>query len=81
MISILTYLIYLSPLSLSGGYMLVTYYSMLLSWVANAFFSSFKDNFWSQDVTGSEAKEYFYDNIIVSTAGEHCNLLMCFWMS
>lgn len=39
---------------------------MLLAWVCNAFFSSFgSGNFWAQDeVTGAEAKAYFYDNII-----------------
>ena len=39
---------------------------MLLAWVCNAFFSSFgSSNFWAQDqVTGTEAKGYFYDNII-----------------
>jgi len=39
---------------------------MLLAWVCNAFFSSFgSSNFWAQDqVTGAEAKGYFYDNII-----------------
>lgn len=51
--------------SIACGYMLVTYYSMLLSWVANAFFDSFTTDFWSQGViTGSEAKSYFYNNII-----------------
>ena len=47
--------------SIACGYMLVTYYSMLLAWVCNAFFTSFgSDNFWAQDeVTGSEAKNYF----------------------
>lgn len=52
--------------------MLVTYYSMLLAWVCNAFFDSFgENNFWSQEqVTGSEAKAYFYDTIIgMSTLG------------
>ena len=39
---------------------------MLLAWVCNAFFSSFgSSNFWAQDqVTGTEAKGYFYENII-----------------
>lgn len=52
--------------SVACGYILVTYYSMLLAWVCNAFFDSFGDeNFWAQDqVTGSEAKAYFYDVII-----------------
>lgn len=47
------------------GYMAVTYYSMLLAWVANAFFDSFgKDNIWGDGVTGSEAVAYFEDHII-----------------
>ena len=52
--------------SVACGYMLVTYYSMLLAWVCNAFFDSFgEDNFWAQPlVTGTEAKNYFYDVII-----------------
>lgn len=53
--------------------MLVTYYSMLLAWVCNAFFDSFgSDNFWAQaQVTGSEAKDYFYNVIIgMGTLGE-----------
>ena len=39
---------------------------MLLSWVAHAFFDSFgSDNFWAnEEVTGSDAKEYFEDHII-----------------
>lgn len=45
---------------------------MLLAWVANAFFDSFGDNFWAQpQVTGSEAKSYFYNEIIgMSTLGD-----------
>jgi SNF family Na+-dependent transporter len=52
--------------SIACGYMLVTYYSMLLAWVCNAFFDSFgSNNFWAQaQVTGSEAKDYFYNVII-----------------
>mmetsp|Transcript_18368 Transcript_18368/g.31067 ORF Transcript_18368/g.31067 Transcript_18368/m.31067 type:complete len:656 (+) Transcript_18368:178-2145(+) len=52
--------------SIACGYMLVTYYSMLLAWTFNAFFASFRaDNFWDQDeVSGTEAKEYFYQTII-----------------
>jgi SNF family Na+-dependent transporter len=51
--------------SVACGYMLVTYYSILLAWVTNAFFDSFGDNFWAQEqVTGTEAKDYFYNEII-----------------
>ena len=59
--------------SIACGYMLVTYYSMLLAWVCNAFFDTFgSENFWAQpQVTGSEAKDYFYNEIIgMSTLGE-----------
>jgi solute carrier family 6 GABA transporter-like protein 1 len=39
---------------------------MLLAWVCNAFFDSFgSNNFWAQpQVTGSEAKDYFFNEII-----------------
>jgi solute carrier family 6 GABA transporter-like protein 1 len=52
--------------SIACGYMLVTYYSMLLAWVCNAFFDTFGSrNFWAQpQVTGSEAKDYFFNEII-----------------
>ncbi len=46
---------------------------MLLAWVCNAFFDSFgSQNFWAQEqVTGSEAKQYFNDVIIGSeTVGD-----------
>ncbi|KAL7534461.1 hypothetical protein ACHAWF_004840 [Thalassiosira exigua] len=49
------------------------YYSMLLAWTLNAFFQSFGEgNFWAQEqVTGTEAKQYFYENIIgTSTLGD-----------
>ena len=52
--------------SVACGYIGVTYYSMLLSWVAHAFVDSFgKDNVWAdQEVTGSEAAEHFEQSII-----------------
>lgn len=58
--------------SVACGYMLVTYYSMLLAWVVNAFFDSFTNNIWAQEqVTGEIAVNYFYDTIIGSgTVGE-----------
>jgi SNF family Na+-dependent transporter len=44
---------------------------MLLAWVCNAFFDSFGSNFWAGDVTGSQAKEYFYYTIIgMETLGD-----------
>ena len=47
------------------GFILVTYYSMLLSWVANAFFDSFGDSDpWAKGGDGSEAVGYFFNNII-----------------
>ena len=48
------------------GFVLVTYYSMLLSWVANAFFDSFGDNDpWAKEGgDGSEAIGYFFNEII-----------------
>mmetsp|Transcript_4829 Transcript_4829/g.6585 ORF Transcript_4829/g.6585 Transcript_4829/m.6585 type:complete len:653 (-) Transcript_4829:296-2254(-) len=60
-------------ISVACGYMLVTYYSMLLAWVTNAFFDSFGDNFWAQDeVTGGEANDYFFNEIIgMSTLGSN----------
>jgi len=51
--------------AIACGYMGVIYYSMLLSWVAHAFFDSFRDDsIWSNVVTGSEANDYFADRII-----------------
>ena len=47
----------------------VTYYFMLLSWVARAFFASFgEENFWSAEVTASEAGAYFRD-VLAGMAG------------
>ena len=62
--------------------MLVTYYSMLLAWVCNAFFDTFSHtNFWAQEqVTGSEAKEYFENNIIgMSTLGSDLRPTRLVW--
>lgn len=52
--------------SIACGYMLVTYYSMLLAWTSNAFFDSFgEDNVWASDqVTGQNATDYFFGEII-----------------
>jgi solute carrier family 6 GABA transporter-like protein 1 len=48
------------------GFMLVVYYSMLLSWVTRAFFESFGDNdpWAAANVTGQDAVDYFYADII-----------------
>lgn len=70
--------------SIACGYMLVTYYSMLLAWTFNAFFASFRaDNFWDQDeVSGTEAKEYFYQNIIgMNTLGDDLMPTRLVWMN
>jgi solute carrier family 6 GABA transporter-like protein 1 len=55
------------------GFMLVVYYSMLLSWVTRAFFESFGSNdpWANQDVTGADAVGYFYTQIIgMDTLGD-----------
>jgi len=48
------------------AFMLVVYYSMLLTWVICAFFESFGDDDpWAgESVTGEDAVGYFYNNII-----------------
>jgi solute carrier family 6 GABA transporter-like protein 1 len=60
--------------SIACGYIVVTYYSMLIAWVTNAFFNSFSNSApWKnpEGVTGEEAKNYFYSNIIgMSTLDE-----------
>ena len=52
--------------SVACGFMLVTYYSMLIAWCANAFFDSWSDEApWNREnVTGTEAVNYFYGSII-----------------
>lgn len=54
------------------AFMLVIYYSMLLSWVARAFFESWSDEApWTDGVSGSEAVAYFQNEIIgMSTLGK-----------
>lgn len=48
------------------GFMLVVYYSILLSWVTRAFFESFGSNDpWANEgVTGEDAVGYFYSSIV-----------------
>lgn len=68
--------------SIAGAYMLVVYYSMLLSWVSNAFFASFrKTDVWSDEETsGKEAVQYFLDNIIgMGTLGEDLRPTRVVW--
>jgi SNF family Na+-dependent transporter len=52
--------------SVACGFMLVTYYSVLIAWVLNAFFDSWSDNApWGKDnLTGGEAVDYFINDII-----------------
>jgi len=59
--------------SIACGYMFVTYYSMLISWVVNSFFDTFgSNNIWnSGNVTATEASEYLLVSIIgMDTVGE-----------
>jgi solute carrier family 6 GABA transporter-like protein 1 len=48
------------------SFIVVTYYSMLIAWVINAFFDSFGSNDpWASDgTTGEEAVGYFYTTVI-----------------
>jgi hypothetical protein len=52
--------------SCACAFILVTYYSMLISWVVKAFFQSFSDDApWADpDVTPGEASGYFFNEII-----------------
>ena len=57
--------------SIACGFMVVTYYSVLIAWVLNAFFDSFGNTSgevpWNNDgVTGSDAVTYFIDTVIGS---------------
>jgi len=52
--------------SVGCGFMLDTYYVVLIAWVLNAFFDSFSEDApWANpDLTGGEAVGHFIDNII-----------------
>jgi len=52
--------------SVAAGYVLLTYYSMLITWVFNAFFNSWSsDAPWlSETLDGGAAKAYFFDRIV-----------------
>lgn len=68
--------------SVAGAYMLVVYYSMLLSWVTNAFFASFRaTDVWSNgNTSGEEAVTYFLDVIIgMGTLGEDLRPTRVVW--
>jgi len=52
--------------SIACGYIVITYYGMLIAWVINAFFDSFNESApWTDpEITGADAKGYFYNTII-----------------
>jgi len=52
--------------SIACGYILITYYSILIVWVINAFFASFSSSApWKQDDVNTEsATGYFFDTIV-----------------
>jgi len=52
--------------SVIAGYVLLTYYSMLISWVFNAFFNSWSPEapWLSDSFDGGAAKGYFFDKIV-----------------
>jgi solute carrier family 6 GABA transporter-like protein 1 len=59
--------------SVACGFMLNTYYTVLIAWVVNAFFESFaEDSIWKDpDATADDAIAHFTDDIIgASTVGE-----------
>eukprot|EP00545_Synedropsis_sp_CCMP1620_P011504 CAMPEP_0119008526 /NCGR_PEP_ID=MMETSP1176-20130426/3760_1 /TAXON_ID=265551 /ORGANISM="Synedropsis recta cf, Strain CCMP1620" /LENGTH=674 /DNA_ID=CAMNT_0006960877 /DNA_START=57 /DNA_END=2081 /DNA_ORIENTATION=+ len=59
--------------SVACSFIVVTYYSVLIAWVINAFFDSFgsEDPWAKEDVTGEEAADYFKSNIIgMDTLGD-----------
>mmetsp|Transcript_10865 Transcript_10865/g.15901 ORF Transcript_10865/g.15901 Transcript_10865/m.15901 type:complete len:590 (+) Transcript_10865:119-1888(+) len=60
-------------MSVICGYVLLTYYSMLISWVFHAFCDSWsKDAPWnSNELDGDAAKSYFFSNIVgMNTLGK-----------
>ena len=71
----------LGLLSVTCGYMVLTYYSMLISWVSHAFFDSFSNPIWvSDEVTGSDAKGYFFNSVIgMETLGEDLKPTRVVW--
>jgi len=52
--------------SIIAGYVLLTYYSMLISWVFNAFFNSWSpDAPWqNEDLDGGAATGYFFNRVV-----------------
>jgi len=60
--------------SISCAFVLITYYSVLIVWVINAFFHSFTDNApWGNDPNADEATTYFFNDIVGmgTLKGEH----------
>lgn len=48
-----------------AGFILVTYYSMLIAWCMNAFFDSWNDTPWlDESLDGVAALSYFFDRIV-----------------
>lgn len=52
--------------SIACGFVLITYYGMLIAWVINAFFSSFSESSpWENDsVSSADATGYFFNMIV-----------------
>jgi SNF family Na+-dependent transporter len=68
--------------SVGCAYMLGIYYSMLLTWVTNAFFATFKPGDpWSEgEADGTAAVQYFFGSIIgMSTLGEDLRPTRIVW--
>lgn len=70
--------------SVACGWMLVSYYSVLIAWVINAFFDSFGgDSPWADEgVTGDIAIDYFTNEIIgASTLGADQKATRMIWIN
>lgn len=69
--------------SAACAFMLVVYYSILLSWVVNAFFDSFSNDIWTTaGTTGEEAVDYFYNDIVgMSTLGTDNRPTRVVWLN
>jgi len=68
--------------SIACGYMMLTYYSMLLTWVVHAFVDTFgDDNVWDNaGTTGAEGYQYFKDQIVGSvTLGDDSKPTRLVW--
>jgi SNF family Na+-dependent transporter len=68
--------------SITAAFILDTYYVVLVAWVVNAFFSTWRsDSPWGNpDLTGEEAVSYFINDIIgASTLGEDGRATRIVW--